>query len=70
MNAATAETLFKLIEARRLVAEVQPSVTDPTGKVALLFATSEINTVIAVLKHDLPASSQPVRDPFNCDLRR
>jgi hypothetical protein len=60
----------KLIEARRLVSEVQHEVTDATGKTALLFATSEINTVLAVLNHDLPAESKPVKDPFNCDFSR
>lgn len=60
----------KLIEARRLVSEVQREVTDATGKTALLFATSEINAVLAVLNHDLPTESKTVRDPFNCDIRR
>lgn len=60
----------KLIEARRLLSEVQHEVTDATGKTALLFATSEVNTVLAVLNHNLPIASQPVRDPFNCDIRR
>jgi len=60
----------KLIEARRLVSEVQHEVTDATGKTALLFATSELNTALAVLKRDLPTESKPVRDPFNCDLNR
>jgi hypothetical protein len=60
----------KLIEARRLVSEVQHEVTDATGKTALLFATSEINTVLAVLNHDLPTHGKPVKDPFNCDFSR
>lgn len=60
----------KLMEARRLIGEVQSEVTDATGKAALLFATSEVNTVLAVLNHNLPTDSQPPRDPFNCDLRR
>lgn len=60
----------KLMEARRLIGEVQREVTDATGKSALLFATSEVNTVLAVLNHNLPTASQPVRDPFNCDLCR
>ena len=60
----------KLKEARRLVSEVQHEVTDATGKTALLYATSELNTAIAVLNHNLPSASKPVRDPFNCDIRR
>ena len=60
----------KLMEARRLIGEVQREVTDATGKSALLFATSDVNTVLAVLNHNLPTASQPVRDPFNCDLCR
>jgi hypothetical protein len=60
----------KLIEARRLVSEVQREVTDATGKASLLYAASELNTVLACLNHDLPTESKPVRDPFNCDLRR
>ena len=60
----------KLIEARRLVSEVQHEVTDATGKASLLYATSEINTALAVLNHNLPPESKPVRDPFNCDLNR
>jgi hypothetical protein len=60
----------KLIEARRLVSEVQREVTDATGKASLLYAASEINTALAVLNHNLPTESKPVRDPFNCDIRR
>lgn len=60
----------KLIEARRLVSEVQRDVTDPVGKASLLFATSELNTVLAVLDHNLRTASKPVRDPFNCDIDR
>lgn len=60
----------KLIEARRLVSEVQRDVTDPVGKAALLYATSELNTVLSVLNRNLPTDSKPVRDPFRCDLNR
>jgi hypothetical protein len=62
--------LDKLCEARRLVSEVQQNCTDVAAKTAILFATSEINTVIAVLKHDLPTEFNPPKDPFNCDVRR
>lgn len=63
--------LDKLTEARRLVSEVQRHVTDPAAKCAILFATSEINTVIAVLNHDLPTvAGKPLTDPFNLDVRR
>lgn len=60
----------KLIMARRLVSEAQHEVTDATGKAALLYATSELNTALAALNHNLPTESKPVRDPFNCDLLR
>jgi hypothetical protein len=63
-------TQDKLIEARRLVSEAQREVTDATGKTALLYATSELNTALAVLNPHLPTDRKPVRDPFNCDLRR
>lgn len=60
----------KLIEARRLVGEVQREVTDPIGKASILCATSELNRVLAVLNHDLPDDGKIERDPFNCDIRR